>query len=670
MSLKKYTQKDFHAAWTLLRNRNTIESTQLDAIGDEIFKFATRDNIRDVITLCVEIGFLSKKGNKWLSTDIGKDFASASAWRAWNVPDKIKNKFYTAGLSNLFIDPIFYKKRPKIIDLFSGAGGLGYSFEAEGFKSVLAVDNDKEACEAHELNFPECHVAKEDITVIANNPSEFIYKKYKIKSKDIAGIVGGPPCQGFSHIGERASSDERNLLTSRFMDIVLDIEPKFFVMENVAGLMTAGILPELDTHLCRLAKNIGEPASEIVGVLPKVPSSLAKRDRQYKKRLVSDLIVEYKSKIGSIIKSKYKRNTLCKLINCLYDELYSYFIKAVENEYASANYKEAINAISNSTNNIAIISITSLFEYLTSNDMLPKQDARQLLLSINRDSSNKTVSVAAKNIIEDYDKSPKPEIYENNKIGPILYHLIQRASSKYTITLPQVLNAANYGAPQSRNRLFFVGIHKSIGNQFVFPKPTHQLPGVISKKEFLKNLPFAPTSFEAIGDLPNIDDYEKLITDDDIAASNLKNCHSNFAALMRIELNESPDKTNPRPTWNPFSVDCCLRTLHADHALERMEGMQEGKQDHQSKRNRLDRNKVSNTLRAGTKEGKGSHTAVRPIHYENNRVICVREGARLMGYPDWMTFHRTKWHGFRLVGNGVPTPLGRAIARAIMEQLT
>ena len=670
MPLKNYTQRNFHTAWTLLKNINIIESTQIDVIGNEVFKFATRDNILDVITLCVEIGLLSKKGNKWLITEIGKDFASTSAWRAWDVPDKIMNKLHKAGLSNLFLSPISYNKRPQIIDLFSGAGGLGYSFEAEGFKSILAVDNDKEACEAHELNFPECHVAKEDITVIANNPSEFIYKKYKIKSKDIAGIVGGPPCQGFSHIGERASSDERNLLTSRFMDIVLDIEPKFFVMENVAGLMTAGILPDLDIHLCRLAKNIGEPASEIVGVLPKVPSSLAKRDRQYKKRLVSELIIDYKSRMGSVIKSKYKRNSLYELASCLYDELYNCFVKVVTKEYAAGSHNEAIDAISSSANNIAVISITSLFEYLLSNEILPKQDVRQLLISLRRDNSNDTISVAAKNIIDDYDKSPKPEIYEKQKIGPILYHLIQRASSKYTITLPQVLNAANYGAPQSRNRLFFIGIHKSIGKQFIFPQPTHQLPGVVTKKEFLKDLPFAPTSFEAIGDLPNIDDYEKLIADDDLSSSNLKDCHSDFAAMMRLELKSSQDRTNPRPTWNPFSIDCCLRTLHADHALERMEGMQEGKQDHQSKRNRLDRNKVSNTLRAGTKEGKGSHTAVRPIHYEHNRVICVREGARLMGYPDWMTFHRTKWHGFRLVGNGVPTPLGRAIARAIMEQWT
>lgn len=50
-------------------------------------------------------------------------------------------------------------------------------------------------------------------------------------------------------------------------------------------------------------------------------------------------------------------------------------------------------------------------------------------------------------------------------------------------------------------------------------------------------------------------------------------------------------------------------------------------------------------------------------------LTTVREGARLMGYPDWMTFHRTNWHGYLLVGNGVPRGLGTAIARRLLELL-
>ena len=68
-------------------------------------------------------------------------------------------------------------------------------------------------------------------------------------------------------------------------------------------------------------------------------------------------------------------------------------------------------------------------------------------------------------------------------------------------------------------------------------------------------------------------------------------------------------------------------------------------------------------------QDKGSHTAVRPIHYEHNRVITVREEARLMGYPDWTTFHESKWHGSRLVSNGAPLPLGYAIAASLRESL-
>src|SRR3546814_16995927 len=59
------------------------------------------------------------------------------------------------------------------------------------------------------------------------------------------------------------------------------------------------------------------------------------------------------------------------------------------------------------------------------------------------------------------------------------------------------------------------------------------------------------------------------------------------------------------------------------------------------------------TLRAGTGAEKGSFQAMRPIHPTQPRVITVREGARLQGFPDWFMFHPTKWHSFRMIGNSV-----------------
>ncbi len=78
---------------------------------------------------------------------------------------------------------------------------------------------------------------------------------------------------------------------------------------------------------------------------------------------------------------------------------------------------------------------------------------------------------------------------------------------------------------------------------------------------------------------------------------------------------------------------------------------------------------VSNTLRAGTDAARGAFTSPRPIHYNANRCITVREMARLHGFPDWFRFNTTKWHGARQIGNAVPPPLARAVAAQVLIAL-
>jgi len=74
-------------------------------------------------------------------------------------------------------------------------------------------------------------------------------------------------------------------------------------------------------------------------------------------------------------------------------------------------------------------------------------------------------------------------------------------------------------------------------------------------------------------------------------------------------------------------------------------------------------------LRAGTDSARGAFTSPRPLHYAYPRCITVREMARLHGFPDWFRFHRTKWNGARQIGNAVPPPLARAVAREVIRSL-
>ncbi|MBD3255372.1 MAG: DNA (cytosine-5-)-methyltransferase [Candidatus Lokiarchaeota archaeon] len=121
-----------------------------------------------------------------------------------------------------------------IIDLFSGAGGLSYGFERAGFKIGLAVEKEKSFSESFMYNHPNCLCLNEDITKLE---CEHVAKNY-IKNKKIDGIIGGPPCQGFSTVGNRKIDDPRNTLIYFFMQWVDYFKPNFYLMENVSGILS------------------------------------------------------------------------------------------------------------------------------------------------------------------------------------------------------------------------------------------------------------------------------------------------------------------------------------------------------------------------------------------------------------------------------------------------
>ena len=122
----------------------------------------------------------------------------------------------------------------KSIDLFCGAGGMTAGFKAAGIQSLLSNDIEKSACITLKINNPEIPVLCGDITTDETKKS--IEKIAKKGGADI--ICGGPPCQGFSMAGYRASDDPRNLLFKEFVEIVKQVNPKVIVFENVEGILS------------------------------------------------------------------------------------------------------------------------------------------------------------------------------------------------------------------------------------------------------------------------------------------------------------------------------------------------------------------------------------------------------------------------------------------------
>jgi len=378
--------------------------------------------------------------------------------------------------------------RPIAVDLFAGAGGMTLGFEQAGFDVLAAIELDPIHCATHKFNFPFWSVLCKSVT---KTTGEEIRRLSSIGDREIDVVFGGPPCQGFSLIGKRVLDDPRNSLVLHFVRIVLELQPKFFVMENVPGMV--------------LGKS---------------------------KQLLLEII------------DKFKANG--------YD---------VEENY-------------------------------------------------------------------------------------------------------QILNAACYGVPQNRKRLFLLGCRKGL------QLPTYPLkltkPAKSKSTIFALGIPDSPTVWDALKDLPDVENYSELYVRDWTIAEFGK--PSNYGEQLR-GLGSPADNYSYQRKYDSRILTSSLRTKHTLESIKRFDSTPLGKIEQISRFLKLNPEGVCNTLRAGTASNGGAFTSPRPIHPFKPRCITVREAARLHSYPDWFRFHATKWHGFRQIGNSVPPLLAKSIASEIIKAL-
>jgi DNA (cytosine-5)-methyltransferase 1/site-specific DNA-methyltransferase (adenine-specific) len=124
-----------------------------------------------------------------------------------------------------------------VLDLFCGAGGFSYGMDKNpNFTTVVALDFDEKAADTFKKNMPETEVVVGDIT--DNRIKNDIISLSKAKGVNM--IIGGPPCQGYSMKGKKLGlKDPRNFLFREYLNIVKELKPEVFVIENVKGLLLA-----------------------------------------------------------------------------------------------------------------------------------------------------------------------------------------------------------------------------------------------------------------------------------------------------------------------------------------------------------------------------------------------------------------------------------------------
>src|SRR5947199_5297723 len=132
--------------------------------------------------------------------------------------------------------------KPLVISLYTGAGGLDYGFEAAGFRTAVALDNDHESCETirRSRRWPVIERSIFDV------PTAELLRVAGLRKREADLVIGGPPCQPFSksgywHRGDSLRlSDPRSDTLGAFFRVVEEAQPRAFLLENVEGLAFEG----------------------------------------------------------------------------------------------------------------------------------------------------------------------------------------------------------------------------------------------------------------------------------------------------------------------------------------------------------------------------------------------------------------------------------------------
>lgn len=227
------------------KNEKKFFIEKINIINELVKKYCVKENIDffsikvdhvKVFQELVNIGFVESLDDlKTTQKVLGKEFDTLTksltiySRKNW----QFLNKFYNSYRQKKQIESKNSNK-PKIIDLFCGAGGFSLGFIKEGYKVALANDIEPVAIETYKYNHPDISTDK----ILSGDIKEIVNNIQKHVDIDIDVIIGGPPCQSFSSANQqRVIDDPRNILYTYYVKAVDKIQPKFVLMENVRGMI-------------------------------------------------------------------------------------------------------------------------------------------------------------------------------------------------------------------------------------------------------------------------------------------------------------------------------------------------------------------------------------------------------------------------------------------------
>lgn len=245
----------------------------------------------------------------------------------------------------------------------------------------------------------------------------------------------------------------------------------------------------------------------------------------------------------------------------------------------------------------------------------------------------------------------------NERNSEIIQSALKHLPKGYVMLAPHKVCAANFGAPTTRTRVFFVGYD---------PTKCNEISTEIFEPPVGRDKVLVGTALRGLSEVI------------DPAWQSEKDSWQKVEKLPESYFSSKAQGDIPEGVGDQFAIDAffdagytsgCFGTVHSPNVAMRYGNLKAGQTDQISRSVRLDANGLCPTLRAGTGSDKGSFQAVRPIHPNKPRVITPREAARLQGFPDWFALHSTKWHSFRQLGNSVSPLVAESVLSAILARL-
>ena len=697
-----------------------VDPNEFDKINHTV-----SDKVKEHVGINYYLKYLKERAEEIFNSSYKKTYSNQEikdilhghieAYKADSTVNMVKEQLPLYGQSFTFID------------FFAGAGGFSEGFiQAEHnnkFFDFLLGSDINENCELthvvrynHQLGL-DAEFIKQDIT----EPDFVDNLMSKLKGKTIDVICGGPPCQSFSLAGKRKKFDKKDDLFSNYLNIIKILQPKYFVMENVKGILTkeGGRIKEMILREIRSIIDIVE--------LPKLVSFIKTLKREYPdKTYLIDCIakrIDFESKSDKELeeaKELYIKSVESKF-RTLTPKIADYKTSKTDDKISTIRHglnllvrskeiaklqKEVIREkdINYLDNDSYVDDFNHFVELLEPETIIKKISTAFDGLSISKEFDGEYLEIieSLKIYISNFDECiSKIETLCNEKESLKLIKIIE-SIRLYNIEDAYVANSSNYGVPQNRERVLFIGCRKD-------QKLITEIPATVKPEEKV-------TIFEALHDLDFINNNEDIRHYVDVDIEQYYNGTSEKMidlikprgidgklekkGLSYSEWSKQGRLNERYPKAKAFYVKNEDALIRGEKDFNELNNHKTSKQNdtvvkrlqiiieeggYKESQIRLEKEGLSSQKRNYNMlkpEEQSSTIMTIPddyVHYRSPRALTVREMARLQSFDDSFVFQgkrstggnnrKTEVPQYTLVGNAVPPLMARAVATEILKNI-